>query len=53
MDGRGNSNGSGFGGGKVTSVKSVTRIPVNDVFLQHDSKAQVTNMNLYSLSENG
>jgi len=43
MDGR---------GGKVNSVESVTGIPATDVFLQHGSKSQVTDMNLCSLSEN-
>jgi len=36
-------------GGKINSV---TGIPVNDVFLQQDSNAQVTDINLCSLGEN-
>lgn len=43
MDGR---------GGRVNFVKSITGIPVNDVFVHHGSKSQVTEMDLYSLSEN-
>lgn len=39
-------------GGKVNAVKSVISIPVNDVFLQYDSKSQVTDTNLCSSSEN-
>ena len=39
-------------GGKVNSVKSVTDFPVIDVFLQHNSKSQVTDMNLGSVIEN-
>jgi len=37
--------------GQINSVKSVTAIRVYD-YLQHDSKSQVTHINLCSLSEN-
>jgi len=33
-------------GGKVNSLVSVTDIPATDVFLQHGSKSQITDMNL-------
>ena len=39
-------------GGKVNSLKSVSGIPVNDVFLKHGSKSQSADMTLCSLSEN-
>jgi len=39
-------------GEKINAVESVTGIPATDVFLQHGSKSQVTDLNFCCHSEN-